>query len=115
VEIICGIAPSRLFSAKRDRVKVYSKCRKRSNSIGGNRRNQLLGDCWIEAATQFASDIALWLGHGTNRSIRTEQAYVNWIRRCIYFHHVRHPAEMSAPQVQAFLIHLAVEENVAAL
>ena len=47
-------------------------------------------------------------------SIRTEQAYVNWIKRYIYFHNVRHPAEMGAPQVQAFLTHLAVEENVAA-
>ena len=34
-------------------------------------------------------------------SIRTEQAYVNWIKRYIHFHNVRHPAEMGAPQVQA--------------
>ena len=47
-------------------------------------------------------------------SIRTEQAYVNWIKRYIYFHNVRHPAEMGAPQVQAFLTHLAVEGNIAA-
>jgi len=47
-------------------------------------------------------------------SIRTEQAYVNWIKRYIYFHNVRHPAEMGAPEVQAFLTHLAVEGNVAA-
>jgi integron integrase len=47
-------------------------------------------------------------------SIRTEQAYVNWIKRYIHFHNVRHPAEMGAPQVQAFLTHLAAEENVAA-
>ena len=47
-------------------------------------------------------------------SIRTEQAYVNWIKRYIYFHNVRHPAEMGAPEVQAFLTHLAVEESVAA-
>ena len=47
-------------------------------------------------------------------SIRTEQAYVNWIKRYIYFHNVRHPAEMGAAEVQAFLTHLAVEGNVAA-
>ena len=47
-------------------------------------------------------------------SIRTEQAYVNWIKRYIYFHNVRHPAEMGAPEIQAFLTHLAVEKNVAA-
>ncbi len=47
-------------------------------------------------------------------SIRTEQTYVNWIKRYIYFHNVRHPAEMGAPEIQAFLTHLAVEGNVAA-
>jgi integron integrase len=47
-------------------------------------------------------------------SIRTEEAYVNWIKRYIYFHNVRHPAEMGASEVQAFLTHLAVKENVAA-
>ena len=47
-------------------------------------------------------------------SIRTEEAYVNWIKRYIHFHNVRHPAEMGEPEVQAFLTHLAVEGNVAA-
>jgi len=30
-------------------------------------------------------------------SIRTEQAYVGWIKRYIFFHGKRHPAEMGAP------------------
>ena len=47
-------------------------------------------------------------------SIRTEQAYVGWIKRYIYFHDVRHPAEMGGAEVEAFLTHLAVQENVAA-
>ncbi len=47
-------------------------------------------------------------------SIRTEQAYVGWITRFILFHHKRHPNEMGAPEVEAFLTHLAVNENVAA-
>ena len=47
-------------------------------------------------------------------SIRTEEAYVNWIKRYIFFHGVRHPAEMGAAEVEAFLTHLAVKENVAA-
>ena len=47
-------------------------------------------------------------------SIRTEEAYVNWIKRYIFFHDVRHPAEMGAAEVEAFLTHLAVKENVAA-
>ena len=41
-------------------------------------------------------------------SYRTEQAYVGWIKRYIYFHDVRHPSEMGAPEVEAFLTHLAV-------
>ena len=40
-------------------------------------------------------------------SSRTEQAYVSWIRRFIVFHAVRHPLEMGAPEVTAFLSHLA--------
>ncbi len=47
-------------------------------------------------------------------SLRTEQAYVGWIRRYVYFHHLRHPAEMGAAEVQAFLTHLAVDRQVAA-
>jgi len=40
-------------------------------------------------------------------SIRTEEAYVNWIKRYIFFHGVRHPAEMGAAEVEAFLTHLS--------
>ena len=47
-------------------------------------------------------------------SIRTEEAYVSWIKRYILFHDVRHPDEMGTAQVEAFLTHLAVKENVAA-
>jgi site-specific recombinase XerD len=47
-------------------------------------------------------------------SYRTEQAYVGWIKRYIYLHDVRHPSEMGAAEVEAFLTHLAVNEHVAA-
>ncbi len=47
-------------------------------------------------------------------SIRTEQAYVDWIRRYIHFHGKRHPAAMCAPEIEAFLTDLAVARNVAA-
>jgi len=47
-------------------------------------------------------------------SIRTEQAYLDWIKRFIYFHGKRHPAELAASDVEQFLTHLAVERNVAA-
>jgi integron integrase len=47
-------------------------------------------------------------------SIRTEEAYVAWIRRFILYHGKRHPQEMGAPEVEGFLTHLAVGRRVAA-
>ena len=47
-------------------------------------------------------------------SRRTEQTYCHWVRRFIFFHKVRHPAEMAAPEINTFLIHLAVKEKVSA-
>lgn len=46
-------------------------------------------------------------------SIRTEHAYVDWIRRFILFHKKRHPNEMGEPEIEAFLTHLAVDRKVA--
>ena len=46
-------------------------------------------------------------------SIRTEQAYLDWTRRFILFHGKRHPREMGADEVRAFLTHLAVDGGVA--
>jgi Phage integrase, N-terminal SAM-like domain len=45
---------------------------------------------------------------------RTEETYLDWVRRYILFHKKRHPGEMGAPEIQAFLTHLATERNVAA-
>lgn len=47
-------------------------------------------------------------------SIRTEQAYADWIKRFILFHKKRHPAQMSEKEVTEFLTHLAREGKVAA-
>jgi integrase-like protein len=47
-------------------------------------------------------------------SIRTEQAYVGWIRRFILFHNKRHPRDMAETEVTEFLTHLARDGNVAA-
>lgn len=47
-------------------------------------------------------------------SIRTEHAYLGWIRRYILFHAKRHPKNMGAEEVTRFLTHLAVQGNVAA-
>ena len=47
-------------------------------------------------------------------SLRTEQSYLHWIKRFILFHGKRHPRDMGAPEVEAFLTALAVESKVAA-
>lgn len=47
-------------------------------------------------------------------SLRTEEAYVQWIRRFILFHQKRHPADMGKCEVEAYLTHLAVARKVSA-
>ena len=47
-------------------------------------------------------------------SIRTEQAYVHWVRAFVRFHGMRHPAEMSGADVESFLTWLATEQGVSA-
>src|SRR5438552_3075329 len=47
-------------------------------------------------------------------SIRTEQAYVNWIKRYIFFHNKRHPAEMGEAEIRSFVSDLASKRSVAA-
>jgi Phage integrase, N-terminal SAM-like domain len=45
-------------------------------------------------------------------SLRTERTYCDWITRFIRFHWMRHPAEMSEPEMAEFLTHLARAENI---
>jgi integron integrase len=45
---------------------------------------------------------------------RTVKAYEQWLRRFLRFHSLRHPREMGSAEVNAFLTHLAVEEQVSA-
>ena len=47
-------------------------------------------------------------------SIRTEQAYVDWVKRFILFHQKRHPNEMGEREITEFLTYLAVQKHVAA-
>ncbi len=47
-------------------------------------------------------------------SIRTETQYIQWIKRFIFFHGKRHPRDLGAAEVEAFLSHLATEGNVSA-
>ena len=46
-------------------------------------------------------------------SLRTEQAYLFWVRRFIRFHRLRHPRSMGSAEVEAFLTYLATERHVA--
>jgi integron integrase len=47
-------------------------------------------------------------------SIRTEQAYCEWVGRYVRFHNLRHPRDMGVAEINAFLSSLAVSANVAA-
>ncbi len=47
-------------------------------------------------------------------SYRTEQSYINRIKRYIRFHDWQHPREMGGPEIEAFLTHLAVTKKVVA-
>jgi integron integrase len=47
-------------------------------------------------------------------SLRTEESYIQWIKRYIFYHHKRHPAEMGAREISDFLSWLATGRNVAA-
>ena len=45
-------------------------------------------------------------------SYRTEQSYIQWIKRFIYFHHKQHPVNLGEAEINAFLTHLAVNKHV---
>ena len=47
-------------------------------------------------------------------SLRTEQAYLKWIKRYILFHRKRHPKDMGEIEIREFITYLAVEKHVAA-
>lgn len=47
-------------------------------------------------------------------SLKTEESYVGWYRRFVLWHGKKHPAEMGAAEVEAFLTHLAVERKLSA-
>jgi integron integrase len=47
-------------------------------------------------------------------SLRTEQAYLRWLRRYVDFHQRKHPRELGASEVEGFLTHLAVHRKVSA-
>src|SRR6202035_1033249 len=68
----------------------------------------------VSPASPKLLDRVRWHLRAKHYSIRTEGAYVDWIRRFILFHGKRHPDEMGEEEISAFLSHLAVNKNVAA-
>ena len=50
---------------------------------------------------------------GMQYSLATEKTYVYWIKSFIHFHKLRHPKEMSSPEVNEYLTHLAVNKKIA--
>ncbi len=47
-------------------------------------------------------------------SIRTEQAYVSWIKRYVHFHNMKHPKDMGEMEIEEFLTDLAARGKVSA-
>ncbi len=54
-----------------------------------------------------------WEIRAKRYSLRTEEAYLQWVRRFVHFHSNRHPAEMGPGEISAYLEHLAIERHVA--
>jgi integron integrase len=48
-----------------------------------------------------------------HHSLRTEEQYVHWVRSYVRFHRMRHPRDMGAAEVEAYLTHLAADRHVA--
>ena len=52
--------------------------------------------------------------HTKHYSIKTEEAYIHWIKKYIFFHNKRHPKDLGEKEINQFLTHLAVKEKVSA-
>ncbi len=83
------------------------------------RHNNFDTICGVSPSIAVASspkllDRVRWHLRVRHYSIRTEQAYVDWIRRYILYHRKRHPNQMGEKEITEFLTHLAVEKHVAA-
>jgi len=79
--------------------------------IIGNKREHVKGN--HPQKPKKLLDLAKEILRRKHYSIRTEEAYIGWMVRYIHFHNKRHSENMGAPEIEAFLTHLAVEGNVA--
>ena len=48
-----------------------------------------------------------------NYAYRTEQAYLAWIKRYIYFHNLTHPEDLTERDIEKYLTYLAIERQAA--
>jgi site-specific recombinase XerD len=71
-----------------------------------------VGECRYVAEILIPADSAV-KARARRLSLRTERAYVAWIRRFVRYHRLRHPKDLGEAEVAAFLNHLAAERNVA--
>jgi integron integrase len=67
----------------------------------------------MESKTKLLDQMRLVL-RLKHMSIRTEDTYIYWVKRFILFHQKRHPTDMGALEIRAFLAYLALEGHVAA-
>ncbi len=65
----------------------------------------------MESKTKLLDQMRLVL-RLKHMSIRTEDTYVYWVKRFILFHQKRHPTDMGAPEIRAFLAYLSGLQKV---
>ena len=87
-----------VFRPNRDRISA-SQPALTANASSSSAKPKLLDQVRKAIRTRHYSD-------------KTEEAYVGWIKRFIFFHNKRHPAEIAEAEIARFLSSLATESNV---
>src|SRR5436190_8974757 len=80
----------------------------------GKFRHLFPQSCMVSTAAPTLLDTVRDAVRSRHYSLRTERAYLLWIRRFVRFHGLRHPRDLGGPEVTAFLSALANESHVAA-
>jgi integron integrase len=74
----------------------------------------MVAEIGSKATGRSLFDVAREKMRTRHMAYRTEQSYLQWIRRYVVFHDRRHPRELGSAAVEQFLSHLAVERKVSA-
>ncbi|MDJ0705632.1 MAG: phage integrase N-terminal SAM-like domain-containing protein [Leptolyngbyaceae cyanobacterium MO_188.B28] len=69
----------------------------------------------MESRPRMLLDVVREIIRLKHYSYQTEISYINWIKRYLSFHNRQHPREMGSAKIEAFLSHLAVDQQVAPL